>query len=58
MKHYTELWIDATDFESAGGWKLDTQFVHLMGTPYITCLRYFGAIQYGTCNSIAYVLNY
>ena len=35
MKQYSEIWIDSTDFKSAGGWKTDTQFVHLMGTPYL-----------------------
>lgn len=29
------LWIDATDFEQKGEWVLDTQFVHLMGSPYL-----------------------
>ncbi|MBN2311683.1 MAG: FAD-dependent oxidoreductase [Candidatus Hydrogenedentes bacterium] len=26
-------WIDAADFETRGGWQLDTQFVYLMGSP-------------------------
>jgi len=29
------LWIDAEDFEDYGGWLLDTQFVHLMGSAYL-----------------------
>ena len=29
------LWIDAEDFEDYGGWTLDTQFVHLMGSGYL-----------------------
>ena len=29
------LWIDAEDFEDYGGWCLDTQFVHLMGSAYL-----------------------
>ena len=29
------LWIDATDFENRGEWVLDTQFSHLMGSPYL-----------------------
>lgn len=29
------LWIDAEDFADYGGWKLDTQFVHLMGSGYL-----------------------
>lgn len=29
------LWIDAEDFADYGGWKLDTQFVHLMGSAYL-----------------------
>jgi len=30
-----KIWIDATEFENKGGWKLDTQFVHLMGSGYL-----------------------
>jgi len=29
------LWIDAEDFGNYGGWWLDTQFVHLMGSAYL-----------------------
>ena len=29
------LWIDAEDFADYGGWWLDTQFVHLMGSGYL-----------------------
>ena len=29
------LWIDAEDFQQYGGWLLDTQFVHLMGSAYL-----------------------
>ncbi len=29
------LWIDAEDFSDYGGWTLDTQFVHLMGSGYL-----------------------
>ena len=29
------LWIDAEDFADYGGWRLDTQFVYLMGSPYL-----------------------
>jgi len=29
------VWIDAEDFASYGGWTLDTQFVHLMGSGYL-----------------------
>ena len=29
------LWIDAEDFTDYGGWTLDTQFVHLMGSGYL-----------------------
>jgi hypothetical protein len=29
------LWIDAEDFADYGGWRLDTQFVHLMGSGYL-----------------------
>ncbi len=31
----SEIWIDALEFENKGGWKEDTQFVHLMGSPYL-----------------------
>lgn len=30
-----EIWLDAIDFDNRGGWKLDTQFVHLMGSGYL-----------------------
>jgi hypothetical protein len=29
------IWIDAEDFADYGGWLLDTQFVHLMGSAYL-----------------------
>ena len=29
------LWLDAEDFAEYGGWTLDTQFVHLMGSGYL-----------------------
>ncbi|NOZ21675.1 MAG: FAD-dependent oxidoreductase [Planctomycetes bacterium] len=29
------IWIDAEDFADYGGWCLDTQFVHLMGSAYL-----------------------
>jgi hypothetical protein len=29
------VWIDAAAFQTQGGWLLDTQFVHLMGAPYL-----------------------
>ncbi len=29
------VWIDAEDFTDYGGWLLDTQFVHLMGSAYL-----------------------
>jgi len=29
------LWIDAEDFHDYGGWLIDTDFVHLMGSPYL-----------------------
>lgn len=35
MTKHTELWIDALDFEQKGGWKEDTQYVHLMGSGYL-----------------------
>ena len=35
MQNITELWIDAQDFDQKGGWKEDTQFVHLMGSSYL-----------------------
>ncbi|MCQ2445807.1 MAG: FAD-dependent oxidoreductase [Clostridia bacterium] len=30
-----QKWIDAADFSPRGEWKLDTQFTHLMGSPYL-----------------------
>ena len=30
-----EIWIDTLEFENKGGWKEDTQFVHLMGSGYL-----------------------
>ena len=30
-----EIWIDAIEFDHKGGWKEDTQFVHLMGSGYL-----------------------
>ena len=35
MHKFTEIWIDAIDFGAKGGWKEDTQFVHLMGSGYL-----------------------
>ncbi len=28
-------YIDAEDFDHYGGWQMDNQFVHLMGSPYL-----------------------
>lgn len=33
------LWIDATDFQDRGEWILDTQFTHLMGSPYLLAVK-------------------
>lgn len=30
-----DLLVEAESFESAGGWKLDTQFIEIMGSPYL-----------------------
>lgn len=35
MIKHTEIWIDALDFDQKGGWKEDTQYVHLMGSGYL-----------------------
>ena len=35
MQKPIEIWIDALDFEHKGGWQEDTQYVHLMGSPYL-----------------------
>ena len=35
MTQLIELWLDTADFEERGGWKLDTQFVRLMGSSYL-----------------------
>ncbi len=29
------LYVDAEDFDRYGGWRMDTQFVHLMGSPFL-----------------------
>ena len=29
------LYIDAEDFDDYGGWRMDTQFVHLMGSAFM-----------------------
>ncbi|NQU45263.1 pyridine nucleotide-disulfide oxidoreductase, partial [bacterium] len=29
------VWIDASAFQNFGGWVVDTQFVHLMGSAYL-----------------------
>lgn len=34
-KKHNEIWIDALDFTEKGGWKEDTQYVHLMGSGYL-----------------------
>lgn len=35
MDKQNTIWIDALDFEEKGGWKEDTQYVHLMGSGYL-----------------------
>lgn len=35
MNMKNTIWIDALDFDNKGGWKEDTQFVHLMGSGYL-----------------------
>ena len=35
MTKFSEIWIDALEFEEKGGWKQDTQFVRLMGSAYL-----------------------
>ena len=35
MTENIKIWIDALDFQDKGGWKIDTQFVHLMGSGYL-----------------------
>ena len=35
MNDPAEVWIDAAGFTERGGWKLDTQFAHLMGSGYL-----------------------
>ncbi len=35
MTENIKIWIDALDFQDKGGWKTDTQFVHLMGSGYL-----------------------
>ena len=33
--HSGEVLVEAESFEKAGGWKLDTQFIDIMGSPYL-----------------------
>jgi len=35
MTKFSEIWIDALEFEEKGGWKQDTQFVRMMGSSYL-----------------------
>ena len=35
MKDQIKIWIDALEFKETGGWKTDTQYVHLMGCGYL-----------------------
>lgn len=35
MQSATNIWIDTIDFNYKGGWQVDTQFVHLMGSGYL-----------------------
>ena len=35
MEEHIKIWIDALEFEEKGGWKTDTQNVHLMGCGYL-----------------------
>jgi len=35
VKNDIKIWIDALDFDEKGGWKTDTQYVHLMGCGYL-----------------------
>ena len=35
MSEQVKIWIDALEFEEKGGWKTDTQYVHLMGCGYL-----------------------
>ena len=32
MNKPVKIWLDAIDFDHKGGWQVDTQFVHLMGS--------------------------
>ena len=47
------VWIDAADFQDRGGWKFDSQFTHLMGSPYLLACQSPGvpvadAVYHGT----------
>lgn len=35
MSQAIKIWIDTLDFDSYGGWKADTQFIHLMGSGFL-----------------------
>lgn len=45
------VWIDAADFQDHGQWKLDTQFVHLCGSPYLLACHTPGVpVENATCH--------
>ena len=46
------LWIDAADFRDKGEWVLDTQFVHLMGSPYLLAVMSPGTPVADACTTV------
>ena len=38
MKDFVNIWIDAHNFAEKGGWQLDTQFMHLVGSSYLIAI--------------------
>ena len=35
MEQFVNIWLDTVDFDHKGGWQVDTQFAHLMGSGYL-----------------------
>ena len=44
------LWIDAEDFDDYGGWWIDTQFVHLMGSAQLIAAGVGTPVKDATCD--------
>lgn len=49
----SKIWIDTIDFEQKGGWHVDTQFVHLMGSGYLLAAQLPGIPVEDASTSVA-----